>query len=78
MTPSGKTFLIGVLLRSSTVRTTLNGILERARELGYGVLISDSGSSLEGEKKGPVFLFQKPRGRGAVGSVRAGKPSERV
>ena len=39
MTPSGKTFLIGVLLRSSTVRTTLNGILERARELGYGVLI---------------------------------------
>lgn len=58
MTPSGKTFLIGVLLRSSTVRTTLNGILERARELGYGVLISDSGSSLEGEKKALSSFFR--------------------
>lgn len=58
MTPSGKTFLIGVLLRSSTVRTTLSGILERARELGYGVLISDSGSSLEGEKKALSSFFR--------------------
>lgn len=58
MTPSKKTFLIGVLLRSSTVRTTLNGILERARELGYGVLLSDSGSTLEGEKKALSSFFR--------------------
>lgn len=52
LTPSSKTFLIGVLLRSSsTVRTTLNGILERARELGYGILISDLASSPENELK---------------------------
>lgn len=50
ITPVGKTFLIGVLIRSSaTVRTTLNGILEQARELGYGILIADSCSSPEGE-----------------------------
>mgnify|MGYP001419087654 CR=1 FL=1 len=31
ISPAGKTFLIGVLFRSSsTVRTTLNGILEQA------------------------------------------------
>lgn len=52
LTPSSKTFLIGVLLRSSsTVRTTLNGILERARELGYGILIGDLASSPENELK---------------------------
>lgn len=52
ITSSGKTFLIGVLLRSSSsVRTTLNGICERGGELGYRILIADAGSSLEGELK---------------------------
>ena len=77
MTPSGKTFLIGVLLRSSTVRTTLNGILERARELGYGVLISDSGSSLEGEKKALSSFFRN-RWMRCCGRHLEQKPAEHV
>lgn len=76
ISPAGKTFLIGVLFRSSsTVRTTLNGILEQARELGYGILIADSGSNPEGELKA-LASFCKNRVDGVLWEA-AGEKSQK-
>ena len=76
ISPAGKTFLIGVLFRSSsTVRTTLNGILEQARELGYGILIADSGSNPEGELKA-LASFCKNRVNGVLWEA-AGEESQK-
>lgn len=52
----GKTFTIGVLLRSSGANLSLNGIIEAARILGYTVLVSESAGSPEAEFKGITAL----------------------
>lgn len=51
-----KTFILGVLLRSSVSNLTLNGIIEAARTLGYTVLVADSAGSLDQESKGITTL----------------------
>lgn len=56
MSGNAKTFILGVLLRSSGSNLTLNGIIEAARALGYTVLVADSAGSLEQESKGIAAL----------------------
>lgn len=52
----GKTFTIGVLVRSSGANLSFNGIIEAARILGYTVLVSESAGSIEAEFKGITAL----------------------
>lgn len=47
----GKTFLLGVLLRSCTASRTLEGILHAARAHGYTVLLAESKDEPENERK---------------------------
>ena len=56
MSSNSKTFILGILLRSSNSNLTLNGIIEAARALGYTVLVADSAGSLEQESKGITAL----------------------
>lgn len=53
---SGKTFILGILIRSAGTNLTLNGIISAARYLGYTVLIAESADSLENECKGITAL----------------------
>lgn len=49
---SGKTFILGVLTCSCEANRTLSGIISMAREMGYTVLVSESGGNEEAEYKG--------------------------
>lgn len=53
---SGKTFILGILLRSAGKSLTLNGIINAARSMGYMVLIAESADSPEDEQKGIAAL----------------------
>lgn len=53
---SGKTFILGILIRSAGTNLTLNGIIGTARALGYMVLIAESADSLENECRGITSL----------------------
>lgn len=48
---SGKTFLLGILIRSLTSSRILEGILEAARSHGYTVLVEESKDLMENERK---------------------------
>lgn len=56
ITCNTKTFILGLLIRSTNINRTMNGIIETASELGYTVLVCNSKESFSEESKGITAL----------------------